>query len=138
MNDFGIISTVFGNDFVPKINSINVKTDFSDILELYKNMFTFNKKDKKVILEYIVIPPDTIHGKFQINYKNLLKYMRYVANIEDDLIREKYLTDNYNTNAIKKILNSPNMTEIYDFIKIYINEYGAFVKTLIQIKILKK
>lgn len=132
MNDFVIISTVFGNDFVPKISSINVKTDFSYILELYKNMF--NKKNN--ILENIVLSPTTIHGKFQINYKNLLKYMKYVADIEDDLIREKYLIDHYNTNAIKKILNLPDMTEreIFNFIKTYIDEYGRFVKTLITNK----
>lgn len=126
-NDFVIIATVFGNDFVPRIDSINVRTDFTDILELYKNMF-----NKKGVIKNIVIPPNNIKNKFKIDYNNLLEYLSYVANIEDDLIRQKYIVNNFNASAIKKLIGDKpvNEKEIYDFVKRYIDEYGNFVKEL--------
>jgi 5'-3' exonuclease len=128
-NDFVIIATVFGNDFVPKIDSISVKNDFLDILELYRHMF-----DSSGNLKNIVIAPDNIKGTFRINYGNLLKYMSYVSNIEDDLIRQKYIADNYNIATIKKLLNSKSASErqTYKFVKEYIDEYGKFVKAVVE------
>ena len=125
-NDFIIIATVFGNDFVPKINSINVKTDFADILELYKNLFDDEN------LNNIVIAPNDIKSSFKINYENLLKYLSLVANTEDDLIRQKFIIDNYKVATIKKLIGNKSVSEkdIYNFVKMYINQYGKFVKSL--------
>lgn len=126
-NDFVIIATVFGNDFVPRIDSINVRIDFADILELYKNMIDENT------IKNIVIPPEDIKKPFRINYENLLEYLSYVAGIEDDLIRQKFIINNFNTSTIKKMMGnkSANENEMYEYVKKYINEYGNFVKELI-------
>ncbi|AYV84104.1 MAG: XRN 5'-3' exonuclease [Hyperionvirus sp.] len=123
-NDFVILATVFGNDFVPKIDSINVKSDFSDILNLYRNMVDLSGKVRNIV-----------EGSkpFEINYVNLLEFLSYVAAKEPDLIRQKYIVGHYDVRKIKKMLRMRNMTdhEVLEFVKKYIGEYGEFVKKII-------
>lgn len=122
-NDFVMIANIFGNDFLPKIPSIDIKSDLDDILLAYKNMFINGK------LNAIVIPPKDIHQFFDINHDNLLKFMQLIANKEDMLIRDKYLYDNYNISRIRKLLKTDET--INQFVIAYIKEYGKFIHKLI-------
>jgi len=129
MNDFVMIVSVFGNDFLPKISSINVKTDFTQILTLYHHMYNKEKKE----LKQIVVDPIKPNEIFTINYDNLLLYLQYIANIEDDLIKQKYIDENYNTHLIKRIFfKHYDPTDIYQqinqLIVQYIGEFEKFVQ----------
>jgi len=127
-NDFVMIANVFGNDFLPKIISINVKSDFQEILNKYSYMF-----DEDGYLHNIV---NSHNGKIDLNIKNFLKYLKIISKMEPELIRQKYISDNYNTYKIKKFLSQQNPNKeitnytIYYFVIQYINDYGQLIRKI--------
>lgn len=128
-NDFVLLCNVFGNDFVPKIESINVKTDLTTILDMYKNMFNNDGKLNKIIQS-----PKNIMNQFTINYDNLIRYLTNLGNIEDNLIRQKYITNNYDTRRIKELLDNKYASDrlIYRFVSDYMKELTIFLNSLVS------
>lgn len=57
--DIVYLSSIFGNDFVPKIETISVKSDFTNIMEAYLNTLIESKPN------YLVNVPDQKGGKIK-------------------------------------------------------------------------
>lgn len=115
-SDFIFISVVFGNDFLPKIQSINVKTDFELILRCYRVQLGSTQSQHKTIVKK--------EEQFSIDYDNFKSYFKALSIIEDDLIRYKYIADTYDMYAIKSVYgwNSDNqhiLTSLYNYFKTY-------------------
>lgn len=119
-NDIVCISTIFGNDFVPKIETLNVKRDFQTILDAYlktllklkdKNYYLIKKKDNKYYLNFTF-------------FKNLLIYL---LPQEDDFIKHNKMYNEYiNFGQIMNVFNylnidKENIVSVFDNFR---NEYN--------------
>nr|AEX62597.1 putative 5'-3'exonuclease20 [Moumouvirus Monve] len=125
--DIVCISTLFGNDFVPKIETLNVKKGFQNILDAYlKTLINLREKDN-----YLVNPSK---NGFKLNF-NFLKQVFYnLIPEEDDFIKHNDLYNKYITiGQIKNVfdyveITSENVKPIYDQ---FTREYGE-LKNLIK------
>lgn len=89
LNDIMYIFTMFGNDFVHKIESIDAKKDFDVLLDAYK--FLVSKSNNNII------------ENDKINYNILKIYINILAQLEKDLLNDVYLVRHYkNYNHLKK------------------------------------
>lgn len=120
-NDFIMIANLIGNDFLPKIMSLNVKSDFNLLLDVYKDL-------NKTIVKY-----DHNKNKFEIINKNLVNYLENLAKLEPELIKHKYLMQNYDIHRIRKAFNY-NYDSIYLVKKIeqYLIDYDDFINKLVD------
>ena len=76
-NDFIIICYFLGNDFIPHLPSIDIKKDGIDILlNAYTDMMLFTNER-------------LIDDKLNLNLTSLKIFIKSLANIEDDLIKNK-------------------------------------------------
>ena len=95
IDDLVFIFTFFGDDFLHKVESFDVRTDIKLILDIYKG----NIKESNYILEN----KNTVKD---INYKNFIKLLRLFVNEEDNLLKRNYLTKKYkNYYSIIKLIN---------------------------------
>jgi 5'-3' exonuclease len=94
-NDLIFLFTLFGNDFVPKIESMEVKNNMETLIIKYCE--TFNKH------KYITYGED----KLEMNFNILIEFFKNLKNIEKKLLRESYLASTYlNYNYYKnKVFN---------------------------------
>lgn len=102
INDIVYLLTVFGNDFVPKIESYNVKYDFDKIINIYIGTLLKFKKD--VGFDYLVQKSGT---KKVLNQNFLVKTMGFLN--KEGNIQKVYMEKNYqNYNRLKKIIGADN------------------------------
>ena len=98
IRDIIFIFTSLGDDFLPKLNSINANSDVNILLDLYSFYLRNN--------EYIIND-----NNLQINYKNFVKFLEMLEKIEDIMIKRnniknKYTNFNYYlNNLIKKVID---------------------------------
>lgn len=117
--DIVCISTVFGNDFVPKIETLNVKQGFQNILEAYLKTL-LKLKDKGYYLVY----QNKIGNKLSFSF--LKNMFRYLLTYENDFIKHNNLYAEYITiGQIKYVfdymeVNSENLVSTYNYFR---NEY---------------
>lgn len=89
--DIVYLSTLFGNDFVPKIETINVKSGFLSIMDAYlETLMEF--KDKKY---YLVKTPTDTNTEFSVNFTFLKSILHKLLPIEDDFIKHNDLYNRY-------------------------------------------
>lgn len=93
LNDIMFIFTMFGNDFIHKIESIDAKKDFEILLMVYK--------------DYINKTQSSILDNNGINYINLIKYINNLTIFEKDLLNDTYLIKHFkNYQHLKKIFKN--------------------------------
>jgi len=100
INDIVFIFSIFGNDFLPKIQSLNVKYDFNVIIDKYVD---FIKQSDHIIQSN------------SINQKALLKLIQILYQDEAKNIMNNYMSSNYeNYEKLKKIMQATtdNFTDI--------------------------
>lgn len=138
-NDFVLIATLFGNDFVPRILSINVKTDLEKLLDQYR--FNFEESNDGDIIHKNIVSYNKKTGKFELNFINFEKYLANVSIIEENLIVHKFLLNNYDLfdfkQRMKKVKKHDVLIEsadIVSYVEDYINDYGIIIKQIKQIK----
>lgn len=108
-NDLAFLFTFFGNDFVPKMESLDVRNDIEMLISLYCESMLCAKK------KYIIFFED---NKYRINYYNLYEFVHKVARIENDLLCETFMINNYkNYNYYKREFNSERL---YHTVKDYV------------------
>ncbi len=109
IDDIVFILTIFGNDFLPKIESSNVKYDFTKIIDKYIKLLSVEKN-------YII----TQNGnKKLLNQKIFVNMMKLLKDQEGTNLQNIYITNHYhNYNKLKKIIGAENE----DFI-VVINEF---------------
>lgn len=84
INDLVFIFTFFGNDFIPKLDSFDPRTDIKLIIDIYKK-FINNKN-------YIL---DNVNGLYKINYNNFLNLLKLFVEKENELIQENVLAKKF-------------------------------------------
>lgn len=100
--DIIFLATIFGNDFVPKIESINVKTGFQNILDAYLRVVRPNN--------YLV----NFSFNFTVNFNFLKKILRELIPLEKDFILNNSLYNKYiMTGKIKYVFSYMNV-DIYN------------------------
>lgn len=113
--DIVCMSTLFGNDFVPKIETINVKSGFQIIIDAYlKTLIQF--KDKN----YYLIKFNKESGQFNLNFiflKNIFRFLlpeeNYFINHND--LFAKYISMGQIKNVFDKVdINSENLVIIFN------------------------
>lgn len=108
IDDIVFILSIFGNDFIPKIQTINVKNDFTIIIDTY--------------IAFINTHSYIIQNK-KINQKNFLQILKLLSQDEDKNISKNYMSSNYeNYEKLKKIMNATDATftkQLNDFLAKY-------------------
>lgn len=120
--DMVFVSTLFGNDFVPRIETINVKSCFENIIDVYLNVLAEGKK-------YLVNVPDKNNKKFTLNYAVLMAIIKGLLPLESDYIKHN---DVYNTYVKARIIKNTfpqyeiTMENIVSIVKEFKFAFGDF------------
>lgn len=121
LNDVAFMFTLFGNDFVPSIESIDVRNDVETILNSYCEVMKNSKKP------YLIF--NNKEGIFRISYQNFLSLIDILAQNEESLLHDVYMSTNYkNYKYLKKVFGGGNMyvnltqyisdaNKIFDFVR---------------------
>lgn len=125
MNDIVFIFNVFGNDFIHKIDSIDIQKDFLLLLNVYGQMINkkggygnYNLVYSKEIgeCEEVDVSFAGTKKEYRLNYNNFIEYLSILKDYEPDMIAETYLLKKYrNYNHLKKILSnsSPEFSTVH-------------------------
>jgi 5'-3' exonuclease len=90
-NDIVCISTLFGNDFVPKMETLNIRRGFQNIMDAYlKTLIKLKNKGY-----YLV--NDGQFGNFRLNLTFLKEIVRFLLPEENDFIKHNNLYAKYIT-----------------------------------------
>lgn len=115
IDDIVFIFTIFGDDFLHKIDSFDVRNDINLILDIYKQFVG----DENYIL--------TGEEKKQISYDNFKNFLEKLAENENDLIKRNFMNKKYkNFNWLSNDIISKTQikqTEVIDFIKKHNTNY---------------
>jgi 5'-3' exonuclease len=104
INDICFIFTLLGNDYIPKMNSINIKTDIEILLDIY--IYTYINMNNVYITYYV-------DNKFMINYLAFAKYIENLSRKEVILLKDRYMLNKYyNTKKLKKIFGTKMLIPI--------------------------
>ena len=127
-NDIICMSTLFGNDFVPRIETINVKQGFQTLMDAYlQTLIKF--KDK----QYYLIK--RTNGDFKLNHTVLKWIFRYLLPVEEDFVKHNKLYGEYvKLGQIKNVfsyveVNSENLLSVYQEFR---NQYEQLKHTIKQ------
>jgi len=94
ISDLVFVLTIFGNDFLPKLESFSVRYDFTKIIDKYVNLLKENK------MKYIIQDNQTINQYLLLQMIKLLHYD------EGGHLQKIYMINNYqNYDKLKKIMN---------------------------------
>ena len=103
ISDIVLILTIFGNDFIPKIQAFDVKNDFDKIINKY---ITLLKETNKYIINY-----NKKTNKREINlimFKGIIKLLKQD---EGGNLQKIYITSHYqNYDKLKKVLEADHST----------------------------
>jgi len=133
IDDIVFILTVCGNDFVPKIESINIKNDFDKIINKYILLI----KDKH---EYVINYDDKLKKKV-LNQKVLTRLLGILQEDEETDLRYIYMANNYhNYNRLQKVFNitgnaNAKFLDVYDKFLIKLSDMNAQISKSSQINI---
>lgn len=99
INDIVFILTIFGNDFLPKLESFNVKYDFNKIIDKYTKLLRQNNT-------YLI--------NKTINQDMFIKLLKILHENEGENLQRMYMSSQYrNYDKLKKTLNvSDNFTQV--------------------------
>ena len=102
IDDLVFILTVFGNDFLPKIESFSVKYDFTKIIDKYTKLLQDDlDKDEP----YVVLFDKGTNQK-TINQKQFTKLIKILHYDEGGNLQKVYLTNNYqNYDKLRRVMN---------------------------------
>lgn len=117
INDLSLIFTLFGNDFLPRLESININMDLYLVLDNYIINYIDN--------DYIII------DDFEINIKSLFNYLNLLNKYEHLLIRRnanqyKYHNFNY-ANTVNLYLDLKNKK--YNPLFIFYFDFGTSLES---------
>jgi 5'-3' exonuclease len=137
--DLVYLSSIFGNDFVPKIESINVKQGFQNLINTY---LTVSRKINTNLdkIQYLVKvnnnidtdpsnKADAINSKFRINFTFLKQIIKSLLPIEEDFINNNKMYNTYiNYAKMKYIFPKYDINEntINDIYHNFRRDYGDF------------
>ena len=99
--------TIFGNDFIPKIESINIKIGFTIIFDIYaKHLNWCHSTQYNLLFEENNIT--------KINYDILMNIFNYLAEFEDKILYDKYIASEYkNYKYLSNVLETSYTTPFF-------------------------
>lgn len=110
INDIVFILTIFGNDFVPKIESVSVRLDFNRIIDLYIDLLKSNKEN--FLIQY------SHHTKRRfINQSFFVQLFHKLQTDEGGNLQRVYMSSHYqNYNRLKRLLGADhtNFTLVFN------------------------
>lgn len=125
IDDIVLLLTIFGNDFVPKIESYTVRQDFNRIIDRYIETLKVNKN-------YIISYNHTLKKKV-INQDVFIDLIRVLQMDEGGNLQKIYMASEYqNYNALKKLLNAnqDNFTEVINDFLLKLREFNNDIRNL--------
>jgi XRN 5'-3' exonuclease N-terminus len=90
-NDVCFIFTLFGNDYVPRIESIDV----SNSIDLLLNSYVKVIEDSHVSRSFGTYIIYHSSGSYRINYRAFSNYVRILSEVESILFKERYMKNTY-------------------------------------------
>jgi hypothetical protein len=130
IDDIAFIFTVFGNDFLPKIESINVNNGFNIIFDAYISFLFSNVHDTPKEYKYITYLDQNIK---KVSYENFKKFMKIISQNEKKLLYESYISIYCkNFNYLSNVFDKSNQRSPYFFDRIYnyINNFNKMIKII--------
>lgn len=149
IRDIILVFNCFGNDFLPKINSINLKHDFLYLINLYcltlittqSYLIENGKINSNNLKEFFKLCEKSEYENLKLQY-NRLKYHNFdralinnyfydISSLEEKItnIKLKFLTRYFNLAKIRcenpTILNLSNCLNLKDFYKFYHSQYDS-------------
>lgn len=113
--DIVFLLSVFGNDFVPKLNSLDVRTDFTRLIKEYASLVKKTEGDS-----YLIRYSDSTQRRV-INQSFFLDLLEILKTDEGGSLQKVYMAKNYyNYRRLKKMMgaNDSNFTQILgDFLE---------------------
>jgi 5'-3' exonuclease len=119
IDDIIALFTFFGNDFLPKIESINIRNGLNILLDIYVKHFNNSRlphpylliEDKIILKVNNQIKEEKIT---RVNFDVLKNIINKLAEYEDKLIFDKYISNEYkNFNYLLGILEPNNYTPFF-------------------------
>jgi 5'-3' exonuclease len=119
--------TIFGNDFLPKIESINIKTGFAIIFDLYAKHLNWCRSS-----QYNLLFEE--NGITKINYDVLGNIISRLAEFEDKIVYDKYISTEYkNFKYLSNILETNYITPFFiDRLNRYCHGYNKIIRYIKQ------
>ena len=127
VNDIVFIYTIFGNDFLPKIESVNVKYDFFEIINIY--CIILKKLKGKINFNYLIFYSKK-DGLKNINHLFFFNLIKELQMDEGGRLYKVYMQNNYrNYDKIKKKLKSSDI-DFKKNIEDFLNKLKKFNKDI--------
>jgi 5'-3' exonuclease len=129
IDDITLLLTLFGNDFMPRLKSINVRNGFNIIFEVYVRHLTRTRNRYK----YITFEEENI---YKINYDNFNSFLYKLSENEHKLCIETYAASHYkNYSYINSCLESTfGSPYFYDKINAYIHGFNKLMTHILNYK----
>lgn len=113
----------FGNDFLPKIESINTKNNINIIIDTYIKYLNWCRNNNI----YLLYEENNIT---KINYDALINIIDKLAEYEDKIIFDKYLSNEYkNYNYLTEIFGNNSITPFFiDKLNRYCHGFNKIIR----------
>lgn len=123
IDDIVFVLTIFGNDFLPKLESFTVKYDFNKIIDKYIQMLNNTNS-------YIINSNNS--GKKTINQHSFVEMINILHHSEGSNLQHIYMVNQYqNYNKLKKKLNAneENFTDLLNNFLVKLRKFNYEIKT---------
>uniref|UniRef100_A0A6C0ECE8 Xrn1 N-terminal domain-containing protein n=1 Tax=viral metagenome TaxID=1070528 RepID=A0A6C0ECE8_9ZZZZ len=91
INDLSLLFTFFGNDFLPKLESIDVRSDFDTIINEYCKMLNLCHNRKRKQCNIVHYSKDD----YKLSYKNFMDFLGILSTNEQNLLNNAYMANTY-------------------------------------------
>lgn len=126
INDTVFIFTIFGDDFMPKIASFNVRYDFNKTVDKYISLIDSKKNGT---FDYIVVEEN---GRRKIDKHMLLKLFNELKIDEGGGMQQVYIQSNYyNYNKLRKTITGDSKNPLQN-IENFLSKLRKFNETVRQ------
>jgi 5'-3' exonuclease len=141
--DMICLSSMFGNDFIPKIESIDVQYNFEQLLDIYMKTFIFfneNNDDTYYLIEF-----NKNKNKYYLNSNFFVKFLEFYWDLELFNMKEQYMMNIYkmykqfktifstldiNKNNNSNYINHTNLNEIEQLFQLYTLKFIEIIKSI--------
>lgn len=128
IKDIVFLSSIFGNDFIPKIESIDVENNFQQLLDIYLDTY-------KSVNNYLVL----FDKKYILNTNFFVDFLKKYLEFEQFNINEKYMNETYRfyrkfKNIYSLEYENVNHTNFDDINKQFNDKLDDFIKNPMNYK----
>jgi 5'-3' exonuclease len=129
IDDITLLLSLFGNDFMPRLKSLNVRNGFNIIFEVYIRHITRTRNRYK----YITFEEDNL---YKINYDNFNSFLYKISENEHKLCIETFASSHYkNYGYINSNLDSTyGSPYFYDKLNAYIHGFNKLMTHIVNYK----